>query len=115
MRKFCASLVLCLLWLTPIPSQVKTDKDRDGLVGPVKCVEAYLIDFVSRDNRIVEGERRPWYTTNYNTEGNISETQLINIEYDSHGNWTRKTRLKQSEKGSQPQAYHAELRVITYY
>ena len=39
----------------------------------------------------------------------------MNIEYDSHGNWTKKTRLIQSEKGGPPQAYHAELRVITYY
>jgi hypothetical protein len=39
----------------------------------------------------------------------------MNIEYDSHENWTRKTRLIQSEKDGQPQAVHAELRVITYY
>jgi len=39
----------------------------------------------------------------------------MNIEYDSHGNWTKKTRLIQSEKGGLPQAYNAELRVITYY
>src|SRR5215216_259031 len=63
MRKFCALLVLCLLSITPIVAQTKTDKDRDELVGPVKSVEAY---------RSVEEKSRPWYTTTYNTEGNIS-------------------------------------------
>jgi hypothetical protein len=80
-RKFCALLVLVLLWTTPIVSQTKTDKDRDELVGPVKRVEAYLIDFVRKDNRIVEGKRRPWYTTTYNTEENISER----VSYDQSG------------------------------
>jgi hypothetical protein len=39
----------------------------------------------------------------------------MNVEYDSYGNWTKKTRLIQSEKAGQPQAYSAEQRVITYY
>ena len=41
----------------------------------------------------------------------LSEAVLINIEYDSHGNWTRKTRLTQKDG---PPAQE-ELRVITYY
>jgi YD repeat-containing protein len=80
MRRFCALLVLCLFWITPVLSQTKTDKDRDGLVGPVNRVEAYLIDFVTKDNRIVETRSR-WYTTTYNTEGNISERVI----YDQNG------------------------------
>jgi len=58
MRRFCALLVLCLLWITPLLSQTKTDKDRDGLVGPVKRVEAYLIDFVTKDNRTLPSRER---------------------------------------------------------
>ena len=73
MRRFCVLLLLCLLWITPIVSQTKTDKDRDGLVGPVKRVEAYLINFVRKDNGVAEEQRRRWHTTTYNTEGNISE------------------------------------------
>jgi hypothetical protein len=72
MRKLCALLLLCLLCVTPIASQTKTDKDRDDLVGPVKRVEAYLIEFVTKDNQIVENKRR-WHITTYNTEGNIAE------------------------------------------
>jgi YD repeat-containing protein len=73
MKKFCALLVLCLLWITPIVSQTKTDKDRDQLVGPVKSVKAYFIEFIRKDNGIVEEKRRRWHITTYNTEGNISE------------------------------------------
>jgi len=80
MKHFCTLLVLCLLWITPIVAQTKTDKDRDELVGPVKSVEAYLVNFVKKDNGIVEARRR-WYTTTYNTEGNISEK----VTYDQSG------------------------------
>ena len=108
----------------------KTDRDRDELVGPIKRVEAYLIDFVKKDNGIVEARRR-WYTTTYNTDGNISEkvtydqsgpTEKLVYTYDANGRstgyeeypWTRKTRLIQSDKGGPPQPSHAQLRIITY-
>ena len=76
MRKFCALLVLSLLSVTPTVSQTKTDKDRDGLLGPVKKVEAYLIEFAGKD---VE-KRRRWHTTTYNPEGNILEK----VTYDQN-------------------------------
>ena len=74
MKSFC-SLVLCLLWITPLASQTKTDKERDDLVGPVKRVEVFLIEFVGQDNQIVEKKRRR-HTTTYNTEGNMAERVL---------------------------------------
>lgn len=75
MRKLCALLVLCLLCVTPIASQTKPDKDRDDLVGPVKRVEAYLSEFVTKDNQSVENKRR-WHITTYNTDGNTTEKVL---------------------------------------
>lgn len=80
MKSFCALLVLCLLSITPV-SQTKTDKERDGLVGPVKTVEASLINFVRTDDGTVEEKSRPWFTTTYNTDGNISER----ASYDQAG------------------------------
>lgn len=74
MRKFCG-LLLCLLCVSPIASQTKTDKDRNDLVGPVKRVEAYLIEFLGKDNHIVERKQRRHVTT-YNTDGNIAERTL---------------------------------------
>ena len=70
MRKFCASLVLCFLSITTIVAQTKTDREREGLVGPVKSVKAY---FINSGPKPKEEKRRSWYTTTYNTEGNISE------------------------------------------
>ena len=97
MRKFCVAVVLCLLLITPVASQTKIDKERDDLVGPVKRVEAYLIEFVTKDNQIVEKKRRRHITT-YNTEGNIAERALYNqnnaiaarelYTYDAHGRST---------------------------
>jgi hypothetical protein len=44
-----------------------------------------------------------------------SRMLLSEIEYDSYGNWTRKTRLTQPETSVKPQPYHADLREIKYY
>lgn len=91
MKKFCGLLLLCLLWITPIASQTKTDKERDDLVGPVKRVETYLIEFVGKDN---ETKRRR-HTTTYDTVGNRTERVLYDqndkimardlFTYDSEG------------------------------
>ncbi len=75
MKKFCGLVMLCLLWITPIASQTKTDKERDDLVGPVKRVEVYLVEFVGQDNQIVEKKRRRHITT-YSTLGNMAERVL---------------------------------------
>lgn len=72
MKRFCGLLLLCLLWINPIASQTKTDKERDDLVGPVKRVEVYLIEFLGKDN---EKKRRRHITT-YNAEGNMAERVL---------------------------------------
>lgn len=39
----------------------------------------------------------------------------IEVEYDSHGNWTKKTQLMQSEAEAPLRAYSTQARVITYY
>jgi hypothetical protein len=81
MRKFCGLLVLCLLWITPLASQTKTQKERDDLVGPVKRVEAYRFDLTTKDNQSVEKRGHPWQISTYNAEGNIAEQVL----YDQNG------------------------------
>lgn len=81
MKVVFSSLILCLVWITPVGAQTKTDRDRAELVGPVKSVEAYLIDFFMKNGSTVEGKRRPWHSTSYNTEGNISER----VSYDPTG------------------------------
>ena len=73
--------ILFSLWITPILSQTKTDRDRAELVGPVRKVEAYLVDFEMKEGGSVEKKRRPWYSTTYHSEGNISEK----VSYDQAG------------------------------
>src|SRR5262245_20291278 len=47
--------------------------------------------------------------------GKLSGKSLAEFEYDSHGNWTRKTYLIQSGKDGKSQRYRIEERVITYH
>jgi len=47
--------------------------------------------------------------------GSLSGKSLVEFEYDSHRNWTKKTYLIQSGKDSKPQPYRAEERAITYH
>jgi hypothetical protein len=47
--------------------------------------------------------------------GKLTGKSLVEFEYDSHGNWTKKTYLIRSGKDGKPQRYHAEERVITYH
>ena len=54
MRVVSSLLILCSLWITPVLSQTKTDRDRAELVGPVKKAEAYLVDFDIKDSGSVE-------------------------------------------------------------
>ncbi len=47
--------------------------------------------------------------------GSLSGKSSVEIVYDSHGNWTKKTYLIQTSKAEKPQPYRAEVRVITYH
>jgi len=86
MRAVFSLLILCSFWITPIFSQTKTDRDRAGLAGPAKRVEAYLVNFVLKDGSTAEGKRQPLESTIYNSEGNISEK----VSYEQTGAITSK-------------------------
>jgi hypothetical protein len=47
--------------------------------------------------------------------GKLSGSPQVEFEYDSRGNWTRKTHLIQSGNDDKPQRYQIEERVITYH
>ena len=47
--------------------------------------------------------------------GTLQGKSVFEFEYDSHGNWTKKTFLIQTSKTDKPQAYRAEERIIKYY
>lgn len=74
--------LLILLWIIPVTAQNKkeTDSRREGLSGTVKKLEAYLVEFLLKDGRLVEA-KRPWFTNQYSVEGELSER----IGYNEHG------------------------------
>ena len=55
------------------------------------------------------------YKSGSKFQGSLSGELLMQIKYDSRGNWTKKTRLIRPEGGGEAQPYSAEQRVITYY
>ena len=55
------------------------------------------------------------YDPSSKLRGTLAGKPSVEIESDSHGNWTKKTYLIQTSKGEKPQPYRAEVRVITYH
>ena len=47
--------------------------------------------------------------------GTLRGQSMLEVQYDSHSNWTKKTYLIQTSTGDKPQAYRSEERIITYY
>ncbi|HEV2912362.1 MAG TPA: hypothetical protein VGX92_03500 [Pyrinomonadaceae bacterium] len=82
MKIVSALIIVTLFWSSAVRAQNKTDRDQNDLIGSVKSVEVYVIDFAMKDEKIEQGERRRWHSTTYNPEGNILER----ISYDHLGN-----------------------------
>ncbi len=63
MKIFFTLLIICFFGLSSLvaqtKSEIKKDKERESLHGAVKKVETYLVEFLSKDNAIVE-QKRPW-------------------------------------------------------
>lgn len=99
-----------------------------------KEIETYKEDGSLKDKMIYlmdeRGNEVGWRT--FNADGSPKETALYwydktrllrtlsgietaNIEYDSKGNWIKKTRLIKAADAAAPEAYSTEYRDITYY
>ena len=81
MKTFLAFVITCLFWPSAANAQGRADREQAGLIGPVKSVEAYLIDFGMNDGKTIQGARRLWHSVTYNLDGNITER----ISYDHLG------------------------------
>ncbi len=97
MKILLALVIASFLWSSAVHAQKKTDKDQVDLIGSVKSVEAYLIDFAMKDGKLERGKRRPWHSTTYNTEGNTLER----ISYDHLGNIAEKLVYTYDTRGRQ--------------
>jgi hypothetical protein len=97
--KTAVSLLLMAgaLWFAP-NGQVKSDREKDRLVGPVQTVTTEVAEFSSKDGKDVEGPRMPVQTVTYDARGNRlkrvdfnrdgSVAQTIVYTYDSEGRST---------------------------
>lgn len=96
MKMLPALFIACFIWSPAVFGQNKTDREQAGLIGPVRAVEAYIVDFTLREGKTEPGKRWPWHTTRYNPEGNIVER----ITYDDRsGNVSAKYVHTYDEKG----------------
>lgn len=75
---YLALLTTCFLSPHAARAQHKTDRDRAGLIGPVKSVDAYITDFPPEGGKTEPGKRRPWHSAAYNSEGNHVERVSYN-------------------------------------
>lgn len=95
MRTIATSFVLCLLWVTAALAQQMSDRESAELIGPVKSVDVYQVDYFMKDGLIEEGKRRALRSTTYNRDGSADEQ----ISYDEMGKSTGKYKYNYDEKG----------------
>lgn len=73
-------LVCNALLLSTASGQAKSDRERDGLVGPVQSVLLELVELSTRSGKEVEIKRRPHQLVAYNESG--SEIERVNFNED---------------------------------
>jgi len=66
------------------------------------------------ENGSTENNEISWYDS-HKPVRKLSGTPLTKFEYDSHGNWTRKTHLLWAAGAKEPEPWNTEYRIITYY
>jgi len=81
--RYFLSLVLlacCASFCFAQNARVKNDRDKGGLLGPVKSIEFGRIEYTLKGGKAVEGKRVLQHTTTFNEQGNTSK--VINYKED---------------------------------
>ena len=82
----------------PMPAAaVETDRNRDGLVGPVRRVRTEVVKLVNESGRVSEGKRAVLEVVSYDLKGNKVENQYFPI---AGANLTGKEVYKYDDKGN---------------
>lgn len=89
-----------LVELETTGSYVDLDPDAEGYVTGKVCY-------------IYKGKDHPKETLVYNPDGSLREKVVV--EYDSHGNWIRRTHRVRSAQTGKELPMQVEYRTITYY
>lgn len=95
MNKVVATLLLCLILPCSAVAQIKTDREQDRLIGPVKSVRVETARLVSKSERWIEKGRELERIINYDFQGNMAKQTIyrdrptvteIDYQYDKDGN-----------------------------
>lgn len=82
----------------PVPATaVETDRNRDGLVGPVRRVRTEVVKLSSESGKVAEGKRAVLEVVSYDLKGNKVENQYFPI---AGANLTGKEVYKYDDKGN---------------
>jgi len=73
MRLSFISVSLLLLAALTGRAQEVTDRDRDGLIGPVASMQCFTAKFTNDSGKWVEGQKQYTHSIGYNREGNLWE------------------------------------------
>lgn len=80
MKHVLFQLTLCFLFAPIVAAQVKSDREKSGLAGPVKSVESSRIEYSLKGGKSVEGRRIVSQKTTYNKEGNKTEQLTFDLD-----------------------------------
>lgn len=76
------ALSACLLLAAAAAAaQKQTDREHQGLLGPVKSVETYVVNYTLRGGKTVRGARVPWQKAVYAGDGRLTES----VTHDPRG------------------------------
>jgi len=78
MKRLSIGVILGLACAVSLYGQKKSDRERDGLTGPVSTIETGRIDYSLKADRIVEGKGVRSQVTSYNDEGQRLERNTFN-------------------------------------
>ena len=82
---------------TPASAVVESDRNRDGLVGPVRRVRTEVAKLSNESGKMMEGKHAVLEVVAYDIKGNKTENQYFPI---AGGNLTGKEMYKYDDKGN---------------
>jgi TonB family protein len=103
---------LSFMLICQVNASIKTDREHDGFVGPVRAVRLEQCSLVKKSGEWVEDPRVLWQAVAYDSDGRLTERVFYNRDqsiwsrivyvYDSAG--TRSDTVYRATKGGSPQA-----------
>jgi len=102
MKQLLIAITLSLFFIHMALAGMQTDKEREGLVGPVQSIRVEFAKFSRESGKWLEGPRNPLLTTvcdergnwlektNYGSDGSIIGKFKWSYTYDAEGNITQR-------------------------